>query len=239
MNYKIDLHTHTLVSGHAYSTIQENAHAAAAKGLAVLGISEHAPKMPGATNKLYFQNLKVLPREMYGIKVLFGVELNILDYNGNVDLDDEILRGVDYAIASLHPPCIGFGTSEENTNAIIGAMKNEKVRIIGHPDDGRYQLNYEEIVKAAKEYEVLLEVNNSSLNPDSFRSNARESYYKMLDLCVKYQVPVVLNSDAHVSFDVGKLDNTINLLEEIDFPKHLVANSDKELLTKYLKCPNL
>ena len=82
-------------------------------------------------------------------------------------------------------------------------------------------------------------MNNSSLNPDSFRSNAKESYLKMLDLCVKYQVPVILNSDAHVSFDVGNLDNGVRLLEELNFPEHLVANSNKEMLVKYLKYPNL
>ena len=48
MSDYIDLHTHTIVSGHAYSTIKEMACAAAAKNMTHLGISEHAPKMPGS-----------------------------------------------------------------------------------------------------------------------------------------------------------------------------------------------
>jgi putative hydrolase len=238
MKYKIDLHTHTLISGHAYSTIQENVKAAAEKGLILLGISEHAPKMPGSTNKIYFQNLKVIPREMYGIRLLFGVEVNILDFNGNVDLDDEVLRDLDYAIASLHPPCIGFGTVEENTNAIIGAMKLDKVKIIGHPDDSRYVLDYEAVVKAAKENNVLLEVNNSSLSPNSFRINAKDAYIKMLEYCEKYEVAVIIGSDAHISFDVGNQEYAVKLLEEVNFPEKLIANNDLEMLFRHLNVQN-
>ena len=65
--------------------------------------------------------------------------------------------------------CLEPGTKEENTNATIKAMDHELVKIIGHPDDGRYELDYEEVVKKAKEKNILLEVNNSSINPNSFR----------------------------------------------------------------------
>ena len=55
MNYEFDLHTHTIASGHAYSTIKEMAHSAAQKGLKLLGITEHAPKMPGTCHDFYFK----------------------------------------------------------------------------------------------------------------------------------------------------------------------------------------
>ena len=54
MNFLLDLHTHTLASGHAYSTITEMVHAAAMAGLHMLGITEHAPKMPGTCQLYYF-----------------------------------------------------------------------------------------------------------------------------------------------------------------------------------------
>lgn len=82
----LDLHTHTVASGHAYCTLREMAKAASEKGLKVLGITEHAPKMPGTCHNYYFHNLKVVPRQMYGITLLLGAELNILDFDGNVDL---------------------------------------------------------------------------------------------------------------------------------------------------------
>ncbi len=226
----IDLHTHTLASGHAYSTINEMAQEAAKKGIQLLGITEHAPMMPGTCHLFYFENLRVVPRELFGVKLLLGSEVNILDYDGTLDLPNSILRKLDICIASIHPPCFTIGTKEENTNAIVNAMKNPYISIIGHPDDGRYEMDYEVIVKAAKEYGVMLEINNASLSPGSYRPNTRENDLLMLSYCKKYQVPVILGSDAHVAYDVGKHDAAWSVIEEAQFPEELVMNDKPEQL---------
>ena len=145
----LDLHTHTISSGHAYTTLLENIAAAKRKGLKILGVSDHAPQMPGGAHKFYFNNLKVLPDVIDGIRVLKGVELNILNQNGDVDLDERSLRVLDYAIASLHVPCLENLGIEENTKALIRSMDHPKVKIIGHPDDSRYPIDYEALVRAA------------------------------------------------------------------------------------------
>lgn len=88
MRIELDTHTHTLASGHAYSTISEMIDAAAQKGLKLLGITEHAPAMPGSCKEFYFHNLKILPRFQKGVELMFGVELNIMDYRGRVDLNE-------------------------------------------------------------------------------------------------------------------------------------------------------
>ena len=82
-------------------------------------------------------------------------------------------------------------------------MDKKIVKIIGHPDDARYELDYEAIVKRAKEKNILLEVNNSSLNQGAFRPNARENYKELLDLCKEYKVKIILGSDAHICYQVG------------------------------------
>ena len=94
----------------AYNSMMEMAKAGFDKGLKLLGITEHAPMMPGTCHSLYFHNLKVVPRTMCGIEVMLGVELNILDYDGHVDLDERTLRQLDLKIASLHSVCIQPGT---------------------------------------------------------------------------------------------------------------------------------
>ena len=104
MKYILDMHTHTLASGHAYSTITEMAHAAAQSGLKLLGITEHAPMMPGTCHLYYFQNFKVIPRVMEGVHLMFGSELNIMNPDGQVDLPQEVLEKLDITIASLHTP---------------------------------------------------------------------------------------------------------------------------------------
>ena len=83
----LDIHTHTIASGHAYNTIYEMAQSASRKGLALLGISDHGPAMEGSASKHYFRSCRCIPRELYGVKILFGCELNIMDYDGGIDLD--------------------------------------------------------------------------------------------------------------------------------------------------------
>ncbi len=220
----LDIHTHTLASGHAYSTIREMTKAAAEKGLALLGISEHAPMMPGSCHDFYFANLKILNRGAYDVPVLFGVELNILNRCGEVDLPERILKDLDYGIASLHPPCIPFMDEADITNAVLGAIRNPYVHIIGHPDDGRFPLTYDEIAAAAKEHNVLLEINNASLAPNGFRQNSRENYLRMLECCKKYKTRVIMSSDAHVDTLVGAHNYARNILSEADFPEELIIN---------------
>lgn len=229
-----DLHTHTIASGHAYCTLREMARTASEKGLELLGITEHAPKMPGTCHNFYFHNLKTVPREMYGIRLLLGVELNILDCRGTVDLEERELKNMDLAIASLHLPCMKPGTREENTEAYLNAMKNPYVTIIGHPDDGRYEIDYPALVQGAKEYGKILELNNHSLDPSCFRKGARENDLEMLKLCMKYQVPVVMDSDAHFDTLIGEFDAARSILEEIDFPEELVLNHSLDALKKYV-----
>ncbi len=228
MRELIDLHTHTISSGHAYSTVKENIDSAREKGLKYLGISDHAPKMPGTAHIYHFHNLRAIPKFVDGVNVLVGAEVNILDFDGNIDMTNDDLNNLDYAIASLHPPCIASGTEEENTRAVINVMKKPNIKIIGHLDDSRYPVNYEEIVIAAKENNVLLELNNSSLKPNGFRVGALENDKKMLEFCRKHKTKIIFGSDSHICYDIGKFDNCIKLIDEIDFPEELIVNYNEE-----------
>lgn len=101
----LDSHTHTIASGHAYSTLHEMARAAADKGLELLGITEHAMAMPGTCHEYYFMNMRILPRTMYGIEIRHGAEVNIMDTDGRIDMDEYLLQQMDVVIASMHTPC--------------------------------------------------------------------------------------------------------------------------------------
>lgn len=230
----LDIHTHTLASGHAYNTMMEMIRAAQEKGLEVYGITEHAPKMPGSCHEFYFQNLKVVERQHGDLELLLGVELNILDEKGAVDLGEPYLGRMDVAIASLHTACVRPGSRQWNTECVIQAMKNPHINIIAHPDDGRFPLDYEAVVQAAAEFHTLLEINNHSLEPGVSRQNARENDLEMLRLCKKYQVSVILGSDAHYYKDILNHTCALALLEETAFPEELVVNTDKKKLYAYI-----
>lgn len=224
----LDVHTHTIASLHAYSTFRENISAAKAKGLELIGISDHAPTMPGSAHNFYFLNFQVIPREVDGIKVVMGAELNIIDYSGSTDLPAQVLKRIDYAIASLHNPCIEFGSLAENTAALIGAMRNPHVVIIGHPDNPLYPVDFDALAKAAADNHVLLEINNSSYREGGYRTGSRENAKLMLAACKKYGVEVIMGSDAHFDADVGNHSLSEEVLRENNFPSELVVNYSVE-----------
>lgn len=230
----MDLHTHTIASGHAYNTLYEMAKSASEKGLSLIGFSDHGPKMPGSSHEFYFINFKVIPRKLFGINILMGAELNILDHTGRVDLRKGLLEKMDYSIASLHEPCFKSGTASENTNAYLGVIKNPLIHIIGHPDDGRFPVDYDTLVAAAAEHNTLLEVNSSSLHPLNPRKNARENYLTMLELCKRYRTSVIIDSDAHIEADVGNHRQALELIKEVNFPEELIVNSSLERLLPYI-----
>ena len=230
---ELDVHTHTIVSGHAYGTITEMAQAAAEKGLKLFGITEHTQGIPGTCADIYFANLRVVPRQMMGLELMLGAEINILDYDGTLSLNETYFPHLDLRIAGIHELCYTAGTPKENTRAIVRAIQNPYIDIICHPDDSHCPLIYEEVVSAAKEHHTLLEVNNNAMRMKS-RENVAGNIITMLQLCKEYQAPVLLSSDAHHMVDVANLDQVEGLLEQVDFPEALIINLSAEHFKAYL-----
>lgn len=234
MKIELDVHTHTLASGHAFSTLQEMVQAAAEKGLKLLGITEHSPGIPGTCDSIYFRNLHVVPRRMYGVDLLLGAEINILNTQGDLDMEEWMMKYLDLKIAGIHSLCYEGGTVEENTEGMIRAISNPHVHIISHPGDGTAPLLFEPIVQAAKAHHTLLEINNSSLKPCRHKAEPRGNNLEILRLCRKYEVPVILGSDAHISFDIATYEYVLPLLAEAGYPEEWVMNTSVEKFKQYL-----
>lgn len=233
MKYALDVHTHTIVSGHAYSTLMENIKAASEKGIEVLGTTEHGCMMPGAPHEWYFGNYQVMPRKIYDVTMLYGVEANIIDYNGKLDMQDYILDKLDIVLGSIHEPIYNVGTIEENTSAYVNAIKSGKIDVVGHLGNPLIPVKYEEVVKSAKENNVLIEINNSSFTTS--RIGSFKNCVKIAELCKKHNVEIVINSDAHFCTKIGEFEEAIKMLTSIDFPEELIINSKPENLLKRLK----
>lgn len=230
----LDVHTHTVASGHAYSSLQEMVKAAADKGLQVLGITEHGPSIPGTCPLVYFRNMFVVPRQMYGIQLLMGCEVNILDTKGNLDLNDEYLDRLDIAIAGIHGNCWKGGDKKLNTEGMITVINNPKIHIISHPGDGTAEMDFEQLVLASKEAHTLLEINNHSLAPQRKKTVAIANSLEILRLCKKHDVPLILSSDAHISFQIADYSNVMPLVEEVGFPDELIMNYWPEQFFQYV-----
>lgn len=232
MKFVVDTHCHTIASGHAYSTVMEIAREANNKGLEMVAITDHGPAMQGAPNIWHILNQKVIPETIYGVQVLRGVEANIMDYDGNLDISDEHLEKLDIVIASLHEACIESGGIDNNTNAIMKAMENQNVDIIAHPGNPAFPIDYEKVVKKAKETGTLIEINNSSFV--SSRHGSLNNCIEIARLCKEHEVMITVGSDSHIAFDVGVFHKAIEVLTSIEMPEHLIMNFSTDRLTKFL-----
>ena len=230
---RLDIHTHTIASGHAYGTIREMAAAAAEQDLDLLGITEHGPGIPGTCDPIYFCNLTAVPRRLSGVEVFHGCEANVLD-DGTLDVPQRYLDRLDYAIVGIHLLCYRDAGPEKNTDNLISCMKHGKVCFVSRPDSDQMPVQYERLVLAAKECHVALEVNNNSLLHPEKRPGCVDNYKEMLALCRRHGVPIVVDSDAHDPSAVGRFGAAVALLNEVEFDKDLILNTDAEQFKRFI-----
>ena len=232
MKFTVDSHTHTISSGHAYCTVQEMARGARENGIEMIAITDHGSSMKGAPFLYHFANLKVLPREIFGVRVVKGVEANIISYEGEVDIPQDYLKRLEFSIASFHEICITPSTVEDHTRAAVRVLENPFIDAIAHPGNPQFQVDIERVVRAARDNGKLIEINNHSF---VIRTGSADNCRQFAKLCKEYGVRVVCGSDAHYSADVGRFHHVYEVFEEVEMPEELVLNTSTEKFENYLK----
>ena len=219
-----ETHCHTVACDHAYSTITENAREAARLGIPFLCITEHGSAMPDAPHEWFFLNLcEVLPERIEGTIVLRGAEVNIMDYDGRLDIPDRLLHRLDWVIASYHTACLEPTTVQEHTRGWLAVAENPLVDVIGHCGDGRYPFDHEVVVQAFAKHNKIVEINAHSFEA---RPGSTENCRAIAMLCKKHGVRIVCSSDAHYHGSIGKAERALPMLREIGFPEELIVNAD-------------
>ncbi|MDR3599673.1 MAG: phosphatase [Desulfosporosinus sp.] len=234
MELLVDLHTHTISSGHAYSTITENALAASRRGLKLLGMTDHGPSMPGAPDLYHFGNLSIIPGEIFGVKILPGVEANIVNFEGELDIPFNYLVQMKLVLVGLHEFCYPGGTTEQNTRAYIKAMENSYTDMMVHPGRPDFQMDLEQIAYASAQLNIPVEVNNSSLSTIEGKEGARVNCRCFAKYMAKYKGPVILGSDAHFWDRVGELSDALDVIHEAGIAEHQILNTSPERVLDYL-----
>jgi putative hydrolase len=233
MQIVADMHTHTIASGHAYSTVNELAQEAARKGLLALAITDHGPAIPGGPHLYHFGAMRFFPQTIQGVRILTGVEANILDLDGNLDLPDQYLQKLDFVMAGLHE---GYGMdglgADRNTMAVIKAMANPRVKAISHPGNPVFPLHLEAVVAAARETGTALEFNNSSFIIS--RKGSRPHCETLAELVARSGAPAVIGSDAHIAQGVGEFAAAVEVLVAAGVTPEQVINSSLERLLAFL-----
>ncbi len=195
-------------------------------------ITDHGPAMPGGPHFYHFGNLRVLPPEIGGVRILKGVEANIINDKGDLDLDRYYLERLDVVLAGFHARCFGSSVREDCTRALLNAMENPLVDIIVHPGNPEFPLDYEAVVRKAAEKGIPLEINNSSFCGSRRGSSANCS--NIARMIAAYGGPVVIGSDAHFAEDVGRFDYAVETVIVAGIREEQVLNTSVEKVLNYL-----
>lgn len=233
MKLEADLHVHSVASGHAFSTIADNVQAAAKKGLKLIAITDHGPKMPGAPHLYYFYNIRVLPKNYLDVEILKGVEANIIDREGNIDIPEEVANKLDIVLAGFHTYCSPSGTVVENTRAMINAINNPLIDMIVHPGNPEFKVDPTEIVLACKEKGMLLEINNSSLGIS--RAGSYCNCLAIAEKAAEHGIKVAVGSDAHWAEQVGNFASAVELVSKVGLGENQIINRSVHEIHLYLQ----
>lgn len=226
-----DLHTHTIASGHAYSTVMEMVAGAKEKGLKFLAITDHGPNLPGGPHVYHFSNERVIPRHHGELELLWGVEANVISEAGELDVPDVYLEMLDIVLAGFHPEA-GYDNQgiEANTRAFAAAIRHPLVNAITHPGNPYYPIDYEQVIPMAKEYGTAIEINNSSFS--GFRKGSLEVCSHVAKLAKRYGAPVIISSDAHMAHQIATFDTAIEVATRARLTEEDILNSSLEGIAK-------
>lgn len=201
--FRGDLHMHTTATD-GKASIQEMAEGALAKGYQYIAITDHSKRVTMANGldakrlRAHWKEIEKVQQKVPDIQILKGIECDILE-DGTMDLPDDVLSEADWVIAVLH---YGLKQPQDQINKrLLNAIQNPHVSILGHLS-GRLigkrpgaDLNYGEILKAAADHGVMLEINAHPMRLDIDDIHAARAK--------ELGIPIVINTDAH---SVGGLD---------------------------------
>lgn len=194
-----------------------------------LAITDHGPALEGRLTSVFFQRLT---DPVPGIRMLKGVECNLLDEPGEIDCPIEYLTYMDIVLLGFHPnTTIGLDRSNYTEMLTMAMVKNPYIDIISHPNSEDYEIHFAEIARAAKDLDIAIELNNSK---SKLGVASEERTQELLMTCKKIQCPIVITSDAHAIDEIGRDDSVLPLLVNTKFPEELIMNRDAASAFSYL-----
>ena len=220
-----DLHMHTTWSDGAHS-VAEMGEALIARGYSYGVITDHSQYLKVA-NGLTPERLEKQKQEILAFneahpefRLYRGTEMDILP-DGSLDFDDEVMRGLDFVIASIHS---SFSQPQEKImERLHTAVKNPYVHMIAHPT-GRiigqregYDPDVPQLIEWAAQYGKILE-----LNANPYRLDLATEY---LQLAMEKNVPIAINTDAHAIDQLRFMDIGVRYAQKAWMKKELVVNT--------------
>ncbi|MDY6322051.1 MAG: PHP domain-containing protein [Succinivibrio sp.] len=227
--FPVDLHTHTVASDHAYSTIHDYIRLAPQFGISMFACTDHGPAVPDAPYPWHFKNLRVVPRVCEGVAVLRGMECNILE-DGKTDLPPE--AKLDVVLAGFHPN-LTPSDPDTHTRLMLKVIESGKIDIISHPGVANFPMDYEAVLECAKQHSVAVEINSSS--SVNTRLGSHENCVRIAALAKKIGNIVSVGSDAHIAYFMGHFEEALDVIKESALPLRQIINLSPSKVLDFLE----
>nr|WP_285817756.1 phosphatase [Echinimonas agarilytica] len=228
----VDTHAHTIGSTHAFSTVHDYLTVAKQRGLEAFAITDHGVAMPDSPHLYHFINMKIFPRSVDGIVIFRGMEANILNENGDLDVEEPLLSKLDWIIASFHEPVFPPSTKAAHTNALIGAIESGRCQVIGHPGNPNFPFDYEAVIEAAVANNVAIEVNNSSFLES--RHGSEPNCIAILEVAQRLNAKISIATDSHISFQLGDFTQSLKAVERVGIDEANIVNVNLGRFVEFL-----
>ncbi len=216
----VDLHSHTLMSQCGIHTHLEMLHAARDRGLAGLAITDHGPALKGRLPSPVYERLG---QPLEGIRLIKGIEANVTDAEGAVDVPDWLLPLLDLVLLGLHVKFPRPAHHADWTDSMLAAIRrNPWVDLITHPVDENFPMDIERLAVAAKVQGIALELNNSKV---LYKRTSPERVRQFLDVCRETGCRIAVCSDAHTVCEIGGDESVRPLLEASGIPASQIVNA--------------
>jgi putative hydrolase len=227
---EVDLHTHSFFSACGIHTHLEILERAKSLHMTAVAITDHGPALKPRFSDPFFDRLRV---PVQGIRLLKGMECDLVGDDGEIDLPSKYLKYLDVVLLGIHPNTKKGLGKDKYTDMLLRAMdKNPAVDILTHLNDASYLTHFETVTKAARDRGIAVELNNSKTLLNRIDPGVtRELVAVVLSIGAK----IVVTSDMHAIEELGLDDSVKPYLEEVSFPKERIVSSSAAAALSFIE----
>ncbi len=226
----VDFHVHSIFSHCGLHTILELLDQARKIGIKGFAVTDHGPTLGGRLNSVFFERF-VSPDP--NIRIFRGIECNVLDNNGNVDIPSEYIQYCEVILVGLHQNIDKGLPPHVYTSMLLAALRrNPAIDIVSHPNDQNYPINYKELARFAAKTGAALEVNNSKIR---LSRSSKEQLLELLSVCKEEGCRVAVNSDTHAIHELGDDSDVSPIIMQARFPEELIVNRTTETAFNFVE----
>ncbi|MBI9107978.1 MAG: PHP domain-containing protein [Spirochaetales bacterium] len=227
--FETDLHAHSLFSACGLHTIIEMLTAAKIKGIRGQAITDHGPFLGRRPSSTFFERLE---NPVKGIRFFKGMECNVTDEAGSIDVIPKFMKWYDVVLVGFHNFSIKDAPPEYYAKIMTKALRtNPCIDIIVHPNAPHFVIDFKMIAETAAETGTAIELNNAKTR---LGRSTEEQTISLIEACIEAGCDVTVNTDAHALNEVGNTDVIEALLKKTAFPTEKIVNRTLESTIEWI-----